>query len=126
GIAITPQATETAKINSADNSISETLSGVSVTARVQDLEVAPYRTTDNITSFYFVIENRTDRDITLPLSSFVLVDNQGNQYRPMTLEEVGTVVARDSEYLIPYPYVGFYYLEDREKFSAFNTFNSSL
>ncbi|ALC16670.1 hypothetical protein DSOUD_1899 [Desulfuromonas soudanensis] len=126
GIAIIPQATGTAKINSADNSLTETRDGISVTARVEDLEVAPYRTADNITSFNFVIENRSSREITLPLSSFVLVDDKGNQYRPMTVAEVGTAVARDSEYLIPYPYVGFYYLEDREKFSAFNTFNSSL
>jgi hypothetical protein len=35
-------------------------------------------------------------------------------------------VSRDSTYLIPYPYVGYYYLEDTEEAGAINTFDSSL
>jgi hypothetical protein len=36
------------------------------------------------------------------------------------------MLRKDSYYLVPYPYVGFYYLEDYEKTNAYNRFNSAL
>jgi len=126
GVAVVPKPTPSAILNPADNSLTEVKGGLSVTARVQDLEVAPYRMVDNITSFYIVIDNNTGHDVSLPLESFLLVDDGGNQYRPIEPGSIQNIVSRDSMYLIPYPYVGYYYLEDKEKSAFYNTFDSSL
>jgi hypothetical protein len=126
GIKVVPLPTATAIVNPADNSLVERKDGVTVTARVQDLEVAPYRMVDNVTSFHIAIENGTEQEIAFPLTSFILLDGQGRQYRPIEPAEIQKTVGRDSAYLIPYPYVGYYYLEDKEKSAAFNTFESSL
>lgn len=126
GIKIVPQPTEIGLINPADRSIAINRDGIIVSARVQDLEVAPYRMVDNITSFYVVIDNRTKGEVSLPVSSFVLLDQDNRQYRPIHPAEVQAIVSRDSTYLIPYPFVGYYYLEDQHKAAVFNTFSSSL
>lgn len=126
GVTVVPMATATASVNLADNSVTEAKDGVTVTARMQDLEVAPYRMVDNITSFHLAIENGTAGEVTFPLASFYLVDGEGNQYRPIQPSEIEGIVSRDSSYLIPYPYVGYYYLEDAEKASFYNTFDSAL
>ncbi len=34
------------------------------------------------------------------------------------------MVSKDAVYLIPYPYVGYYYLEDQERLAYANTFSS--
>jgi len=126
GFTVVPKPTASAILNPIDNSLTEIKDGVSVSARVQDLEVAPYRMVDNITSFYIVIDNKTDQEVSLPLESFLLLDEEGNQYRPIEPGSIQSIVSRDSTYLIPYPYVGYYYLEDKEKSAVFNTFSSSL
>jgi hypothetical protein len=126
GIKIVPQPTQAGVINPADRSITINRDGVVVSARVQDLEVAPYRMVDNITSFYIVVDNRTQAEVALPVTSFVLLDQDNRQYRPIPPAEVHAIVSRDSTYLIPYPYVGYYYLEDQQKAAFFNTFSSSL
>ncbi|TYP00330.1 hypothetical protein EDC39_101497 [Geothermobacter ehrlichii] len=110
----------------ADNSLTAEKAGLALTVGVQDLEVAPYRMVDNITSFRVVIDNRTGREISVPLDSFVLIDDQGHQYRPIRPEKIQEIVKKDANYLIPYPYVGYYYLEDREKSAQYDTFQSNL
>jgi hypothetical protein len=126
GIKIVPQPTAGGIINPADRSIAINREGIIVSARVQDLEVAPYRMVDNITSFYVVIDNRSTQEVLLPVTSFVLLDQDNRQYRPIHPGEVQAIVTRDSTYLIPYPFVGYYYLEDQQKGAVFNTFSSSL
>jgi hypothetical protein len=126
GIKIVPQPTQMGVVNPADRSITINRDGIVVSARVQDLEVAPYRMIDNITSFYVVVDNRTQSEVVLPVTSFVLLDQGNRQYRPIHPAEVQAIISRDSTYLIPYPYVGFYYLEDQQKAAFFNTFSSSL
>lgn len=125
GIQVVPQPTVSSVINPADRSLTQTNKGLVISARAQDLEVAPYRM-DNITSFYLTIRNKGADAVSLPLETFILVDSQGNQYRPIPPGQIQGIVSRDSQYLIPYPYVGFYYLEDFEKFSAASTFDSAL
>lgn len=126
GIQVVPRPTAATTLNTADNSLTQTTRGVAISARVQDREVVPYQLADNITSFYLTIRNRTSDTVTIPLESFVLVDSQGHQIRPIAPTQIQGIVSRNSEYLIPYPYVGFYYLEDYERYSFFNTFNSAL
>ncbi|MDT8440951.1 MAG: hypothetical protein RQ723_04750 [Desulfuromonadales bacterium] len=125
-VKVIPQATATARINPADNSLSESRDGITITARLDELSVAPYRLVDNITSFYIVVDNGTTLPIEMPVEYFVLRDADGRQYRTITPERVREIVSKDTVYLIPYPYVGYYYLEDHMKVSQFDTFSSSL
>lgn len=126
GVTVVPKPTASAVLNPVDNSLIEEKAGVSISARVQDLEVAPYRMVDNLTSFHVTVSNKTGHEISIPLESFLLIDDEGNQYRPIEPGKVQGMVSRDSQYLIPYPYVGYYYLEDKEKTAFFNTFESAL
>jgi len=109
----------------ADNSLTASQQNLRVTAGVQDVEVAPYRMVDNLSSFKVTLDNAGDKELLIPLDSFVLVDDSGKQYMPIAPGEVQQIVKKDSNYLIPYPYVGFYYLEDKEKYTQFQTFESS-
>lgn len=126
GVAIVPKPTSTALLNPADNSLTEDKAGVTISARLQDLEVAPYRMVDNLTSFHVTVHNKTGHELSIPLDSFLLIDDEGNQFRPIEPGKIQGIVSRDSAYLIPYPYVGYYYLEDKEKSAFFNTFESAL
>ncbi|BCR05015.1 lipoprotein [Desulfuromonas versatilis] len=126
GFAVVPKATATATVDPVAGSISETNKGVRVTARVQDLEIVPYHTLENLTSFLVTVENLTQGPLSIPLDSFLLIDQDGTQYRAVPPERVIEIAKKDSAYLIPYPYVGYYYLEDREKGTFFNTFDSAL
>ncbi len=126
GIAVVPQPTSTARVDLANNSISETKSGITITARLQDQEVAPFLMDNNLTSFNLTLANNTNRQVSIPLESFLLVDNEGSQYRPIEPERVQKILNQNSPYLLPYPYVGYYYLEDIEKAGAARTFDSAL
>ena len=126
GIAVIPQSTATARVDQTNQSISETKAGITVTARVQDLEVAPYLLDNNLTSFELTLANGTDHQVRIPLESFLLVDNAGRQYRPVEPERLQEILKQNSPYLIPYPYVGYYYLEDIEKATEARGFESSL
>ena len=97
-----------------------------IRTHLETLEVAPYRMVDNLSSFYFLIRNHGASPVSVPLSSFYLVDQGGISVTAVEPEKIQGIVQKDSQYLIPYPYVGYYYLEDREKSSFFNTFDSSL
>ncbi len=109
----------------AGNSLTAEKDGLRLTVGVQELEVAPYRMVDNITSFRVEIDNRTGHELGIPLDSFVLIDDQGRQYRPIRPEKIQEIVKKDASYLIPYPYVGYYYLEDRETSGQYDTFTSN-
>lgn len=126
GVAVVPRPTATASLDPATNALRESTKGVTVSVRVEDLEVAPYRMVDNLTSFHVTVENGLSQEISFPLTSFLLIDDEGHQYRPIEPAKVQEIVGRDSMYLIPYPYVGYYYLEDKEKSAFANTFESAL
>lgn len=126
GVAVVPKPTATASLDPANNTLRESINGVTVSARVEDLEVAPYRMVDNLTSFRVTVENGLSEEISLPLTSFLLVDDEGHQFRPIEPARVQEIIGRDSMYLIPYPYVGYYYLDDKEKSAFANTFDSAL
>lgn len=57
---------------------------------------------------------------------FLLKDGDGRQYRSINPEQVREIVSKDTVYLIPYPYVGYYYLEDHKRASHEDAFSSSL
>lgn len=93
---------------------------ITVTAKILDFEVSPYVQSNNVTSFFLTIDNMKNDNLTLPLSSFYLFDNSGNQYRALDPSQVVSLAKASSEYLIPYPYVGYYYLGDKEQGSFEN------
>lgn len=100
--------------------------GVEMTVHLQDLRYAPYRQVDNITSIHFEVENLTTQPWKFPFEGVRLVSADGRQFSPVTPEQVKEMVSRDLPYMVPYPYVGYYYLEDAQRGSHFNTFTSNL
>lgn len=125
-VKVVPQPTASAILGPVDGSLSESHDGITVTARVDQLSVQPYQLVDNLTSFQITIDNRTDKQIDIPTEAFVLKDGDGQQYRTITPERVKEIVSKDTVYLIPYPYVGYYYLDDQERSGFHQTMTSSL
>ena len=125
-VSVAPIATSTGTINAEDKSITEVRGDVTFTVKLDELSVAPYAMVDNITSFYVTIDSRSTTEVSFPPQAFLLKDGSGRQYRAITPEHVREIVSKDAVYLIPYPYVGYYYLQDQEKLAYANTFSSSL
>lgn len=101
-------------------------SGVSVTARLDQLQYAPYRQVDNITSFHLDVSNGLNQNWSFPFENLLLVSQDGRQFTAVSPLQVKEMVSRDLPYMVPYPYVGYYYLEDAQKSSYFNSFTSDL
>jgi hypothetical protein len=126
GVNVAPIATPTSTINSEEKSITETRGEVAFTVKLDELSVGAYPMVDNITSFHVTIDNGTKEQISFPPQSFLLKDGDDRQYRSVTPERVREIVSKDTVYLIPYPYVGYYYLEDQAMVTHADTFSSSL
>lgn len=109
GVTVIPSPDAAGQINAQALSITQTHDQVTITANVQDLEVRPYQMNQNICSFMVLVRNDRDRKIYLPAERFILSDTKGNQYRPVSPEKIREFVAQKDPYLIPYPYVGYYY-----------------
>ena len=125
-VRIVPELAVNGRVNMVDNSQTITSNGVEVTARVDETAINSYNLDGTITAFHISIRNTTDGEINFGDDSYVLVDESGLQYSLLTPENVRSMLKKDSYYLVPYPYVGFYYLEDYEKTNAYNRFNSAL
>ena len=126
GVSVIPRPDAPGQINAADLSITQEKDQVRVTARVMDFEVRPYQMEQNICSFEVVVKNDRDKKIYFPAERFLLSDEKGTQYRPVTPEKIRQIVAELDPYLIPYPYVGYYYEGDAERGRARNEFNSDV
>lgn len=125
-VKVLPEQAVNGRINPADNSQTIVANGVEVTARVDESGINSYNLEGTVTAFHVAIKNSTDREIAFGDDSYLLVDETGLQYSMLTPEHVRAMIKKDSYYLVPYPYVGFYYLEDFEKTNAYNRFNSAL
>jgi hypothetical protein len=125
-VKIVPQPTATALLNPADNSLTETHDGIAITARLDQLSLQPYQLVDNLSAFHLTIDNQTGEQVTFPAAGVVLKDAAGRQYRSITPERVLEIVSKDTVYLIPYPYVGYYYLEDQKEWESTQAMASSL
>lgn len=123
---LVPQPVESGVVNSAEKSQTISKDNVSITARGADTELQSYNLESTVTAFAVIIDNQTEKEVSFKPDSFLLLDDENNQYSPLTPEKVKEIISKDSYYLIPYPYVGFYYLEDYEKSSFYNTFNTKL
>lgn len=125
-VKIVPEQTANGSINIADNSQTIVSNGVEVTARIDEIGINSYNLENTVTAFHLVIKNLTESEVVFGDDSYVLVDEGGLQYSLLTPENIRTMLRKDSYYLVPYPYVGYYYLEDYEKTNANNRFNSAL
>jgi len=126
GVAVIPRPDSLGQINAQDFSITQTNEQVTVTAKVMDLEVRPYQMDQNICSFMLVVKNNRDQKIYLPAERFILSDSKGNQYRPVSPEKIREIVADRDPYLIPYPYVGYYYEGDAARLRNTNELSSAV
>ncbi len=125
-VKVLPEQVANGRINTVDNSQTITSNGIEMTARVDETGINSYNLESTVTAFFISIKNSTDREISFGDDSYLLVDEGGLQYQLLTPEKVRAMLKKDSYYLVPYPYVGFYYLEDYEKTNSFNRFNSAL
>ncbi|WP_298269351.1 hypothetical protein [Geobacter sp.] len=123
---VIPQPVAQGVVDPSDNSQTITKDGVSIKVANSDTEIVAYNLENVVTAFSVSIHNQTDHEVAFDTDSFLLLDDQKHQHFPLTPAKVKELVSRDSYYLIPYPYVGFYYLEDYEKTSFYNATNSQL
>jgi hypothetical protein len=112
---VVPQPVASGQINPKDNSLTVSKGGITVTAKNDDREMMNYNLNGTVTSFHVTLENGTESELSVPRDGFLLVDDTNRQYFPITPEKLREMVTKDSYYLIPYPYVGFYYMEDYER-----------
>lgn len=123
---VIPEQVESGVINAKEQSQTLTRDGVAITVRGSDAELYSYNLEGSISAFTVLIDNQSDKEVMIDTDAFLLLDDEGRQYFPLTPEKVKEIIAKDSYYLIPYPYVGFYYLEDYQKSSIYSTFISQL
>lgn len=125
-IKVTPEKVANGTINTTDNSQTIVKNNIEITAKVSDIELNAYNLENTISSFHLSIKNNTTGEIAYNEHSFVAIDENGLQYDLLTAEKIREMIKKDSYYLMPYPYVGFYYLEDYQKTSFYNRNTSSL
>lgn len=125
-VKVVPMPTPTAFPGPVDGSLIENHDGVAIAVHLDQLSVQPYQLVDNLTSFHVSIDNQTDKQIEIPIDRFILKDDENTLYRTISPERVREIVSKDTVYLIPYPYVGYYYLEDQKQGAFQQTMTSSL
>ena len=125
-VKVIPEQVTNGRINTVDNSQTISSNGIEITARVDETGINSYNLEGTVTAFHVTIKNNTASEISFADDSYVLVDEGGLQYSLLTPENVRDMLKRDAYYLVPYPYVGFYYLEDYEKNNSDNRFNSAM
>lgn len=123
---IVPDPAAAGIINQKNNSIAISKSDVAITAAIADPEMINYNIEGMVASFQIEIENLGNNEIAYDAGSFLLVDSTSRQYFALTPEKIRQMMAKDTYYLLPYPYVGFYYLEDYEQASFKNATNSKM
>lgn len=125
-VKIVPEPISSGKIDFSDNSQTVIQNGAEVTVRFDESGINSYNLDSTVTSFMISIKNDSSKEIAFAEDSFVLVDQDGLQHSLLTPDQVRDMLKKDSYYLMPYPYVGFYYLEDYQKTNFYNRSNSSL
>lgn len=125
-VKVVPEQVANGRVNLSDNSQTITNKGAEVSVRVDEAGINSYNLDSFVTAFNVSIKNVSGSEIAFSEDSFVLVDENNLQYSLLTPDKVRDMLKKDSYYLMPYPYVGFYYLEDYQKTSFYNRSNSSL
>jgi hypothetical protein len=125
-IKIVPEPVSSGMINEKERSITLTRDSTVVTIAPVDPDMLNYNLESMVASFSVEIQNNGDKEISFDDESFILIDSNKRQYYSLNPEKMRQMLARDTYYLLPYPYVGFYYLEDYERAAFKNSTNSNL
>jgi len=125
-IKIVPEPVASGIINEKEGSIALSKDNAVVTIASADPGMLNYNLEGMVASFSVEILNNGDKEISFDTESFILVDSNKRQYYSLTPEKIRQMLAKDTYYLLPYPYVGFYYLEDYELAAFKNSTNSNL
>lgn len=116
GVQVVPRTSALSVLENDQETVTTTENGLTLSAKVQDLDFTPYTGDNNITSFFVKIANNSDREVEVPLASFTLFDQDRKLFRPLDTERVKALTRQEANYLVPYPFVGFYYLQDNIEF----------
>jgi hypothetical protein len=125
-IKIVPEPVSSGMINEKERSITLTKDSTVVTIAPVDPDMLNYNLESMVASFIVEIQNNGDKEISFDNESFILIDSNKRQYYSLTPEKMRQMLAKDTYYLLPYPYVGFYYLEDYERAAFKNSTNTNL
>jgi len=125
-IKVVPEPVAAGTINEKENSITLSKEGTVVTVSPADPEMLNYNLEGMVASFNVEIQNNGEKEISFDPDSFILIDSNKRQYYALTPEKIRQMLAKDTYYLLPYPYVGFYYLEDYERAAFRNSTNTNL
>lgn len=126
GVQVVPRTSAQISLDADKETVTATENGLTLSAKVQDLDFGPYTGENNITAFYVKITNNSKEERSVPLAAFMLFDQDRNVYRPLESDRVTALTRQEANYLIPYPYVGFYYLQDSTDFDYSTQSASSL
>jgi hypothetical protein len=125
-VKVIPEQVSAGVINLNDNSQKIKMDNLVITVAVADTDMVNYNIEGMVASFNVEIQNDSEREVSFDKESFVLIDSNQKQYYPLTPERIKEMMAKDTYYLLPYPYVGFYYLEDYERAQFKNSTSSNL
>jgi hypothetical protein len=126
GVQVVPRSSAQVSLGADKETVTTTVHGLTFSAKVQDLDFGPYTGENNITAFYVKITNDSKKERTVPLAAFMLFDQDRKVYRPLESDRVTALTRQEANYLIPYPYVGFYYLQNSTDFDYATQSASSL
>jgi hypothetical protein len=126
GVQVVPRTSAQILLGADKETVTATENGLTLSAKVQDLDFGPYTGGNNITAFYVKITNNSKEELSVPLAAFLLFDQDRKIYRPLESDRVTALTRQEANYLIPYPYVGFYYLQDSTDFDYATQSASSL
>jgi hypothetical protein len=123
---VLPDQTSNGTIDPKTNSQTIVKDNISITVCNHEAELSSYNLDTLVTSFAVEIENLGPAEVSFDKDSFILIDNENRQFLSLSPDKVRQIITKDSFYLLPYPYVGFYYLEDYERASYKTSASSNL
>ena len=109
---IAPQTQVGSQIDMAGERISQVEKGVQLAVKLHEVTVRPSPTDQNYVSFWVEVTNQRNVQLPLVYTDFLLIDDQGRQYQSVDPAGLVEQLTDTAPYLVPYPYVGFYYLQD--------------
>lgn len=125
-VKVVPDQVPNGLINPKDSSQTITRNNIKISISSADAAMVNYSVESTIASFNVDIENNSDAEVTFDNDSFVLIDSASRQYYSLSPDKIREMMAKDTYYLLPYPYVGFYYQEDYEQSQFKNSTSSNL
>lgn len=123
---IVPQPTATAVLDQSGLSLTEEHEGTAITVSIGDLPIRSVQTEQNIQSFHLAIENRSAQPVTIHPDSIILRGFNGSQFKAISADQARELLSKDTAYLLPYPFVGYYYMEDQARVVFNNELTSNL